>query len=67
MLYKPQYSQVITDLIKIYNNDKIKFGGDKYDIFNEKIKIFKDICGKTKISPLDYATAYLTMLKDCVL
>ncbi|KAI0837953.1 hypothetical protein F5Y06DRAFT_296952 [Hypoxylon sp. FL0890] len=33
-------------LVKMYNHDEHKFGGEKYDIFDEKIKVFKDLCRK---------------------
>jgi hypothetical protein len=32
--------------MKIYSNDKKKFGGEMYDILNIKLRIFRDYCVK---------------------
>jgi hypothetical protein len=35
--------------MKIYNNDKKKFGGEIYDILNIKLQIFRDCCVKIEM------------------
>ncbi|KAI0835653.1 hypothetical protein F5Y06DRAFT_299482 [Hypoxylon sp. FL0890] len=37
-------SGILADLVKMYNNESQKFGGEKYEILREKIKVFKDYC-----------------------
>ncbi|KAI0887008.1 uncharacterized protein GGS22DRAFT_187087 [Annulohypoxylon maeteangense] len=50
-------------LVGRHHNDKDKFGSEKYDILDEKIKVFKDYCRKAGVDVGQYHDAYSTMLK----
>ncbi|KAK1914262.1 hypothetical protein P3342_007508 [Pyrenophora teres f. teres] len=53
----------LTNLAKVYSEEE-KFSGDKYDVLNNKIVIFKDHCGKVGITTdAQYKLAVSTMLK----
>ncbi|CAE7020344.1 hypothetical protein PTTW11_03048 [Pyrenophora teres f. teres] len=53
----------LTNLPKVYSEEE-KFSGDKYDVLNNKIVIFKDHCGKVGITTdAQYKLAVSTMLK----
>jgi hypothetical protein len=53
---------MLTDFAKLYNND-LKFGGNYYDMFNTKLRVFYDLCDKAGIGPGYYHAAYNIMLK----
>jgi hypothetical protein len=55
-------SKRITDLEKLYNEEK-KFGGGLYDILDSKIKIFHDNCTRIGLPKTMYNVALPTMLK----
>jgi hypothetical protein len=50
-------------LIKIYNNNDKKYGGEKYDILDIKLQIFYDCCLKIGLSEAQHHYAYSAMLK----
>jgi hypothetical protein len=56
-------AKMFTNLTKFYSGDDLKFGGDFYDVFDAKLKIFYDLCDKAGIGPGYYHSAYGTMLK----
>jgi hypothetical protein len=49
--------------MKIYNNDKKKFTGKIYDIFDIKLRIFYNYCTKIGLPDTQYYNAFLIMLK----
>jgi hypothetical protein len=49
--------------MKIYNNDKKKFTGEIYDIFNIKLRVFYNYYAKVGLSDIQYYNAFLVMLK----
>ena len=53
----------LTDLIKLYHNDESKFGGEKYDILDSKLKIFYDNCAKVGVLSSQYHNAFSVMLR----
>jgi hypothetical protein len=55
-------SRLLTDLTKLYNDDK-RFGGELYDIFDSKYKIFCDDCTKIGLPEYQWPKALSTMLK----
>ena len=55
--------KALTDLAKLYNNEALKFSGEKYDILDAKLKIFRETCRKADIQPYQYQEAFSTMLK----
>jgi hypothetical protein len=55
--------KMLTDLAKLYVNDDLKFGGEFYDMLNQKIKIYKNFCRMAGISAKGYHEAYSIMLK----
>ena len=55
-------SRFLTDLTKLYNDDK-RFGGELYDIFDSKYKIFCDDCTKIGLPDHKWHKAFSTMLK----
>jgi hypothetical protein len=54
---------LLTDLIKIYNDDNKKYRGEEYDILDIKLQIFYDYCLKIRLSEEQYHHAYSAMLK----
>jgi hypothetical protein len=52
--------------MKIYNNDKKKFTGKMYDIFNIKLRVFYNYCAKIGLPDIQYYNAFLVMLKKRV-
>ncbi|KAI1798510.1 putative transposase [Daldinia bambusicola] len=55
--------RALADLVKMYNHNDSKFGGDKYDILDDKIKVFMDLCRKAGVEESQYHEAFSTMLK----
>ena len=56
-------TKALTDLAKLYNDEALKFSGEKYDILDAKLKIFREMCRKADIQPYQYHEAFSTMLK----
>ncbi|HEY2455482.1 MAG TPA: hypothetical protein VGI71_23255 [Scandinavium sp.] len=54
--------RLLTDLTKLYNDDK-RFGGELYDIFDSKYKIFCDDCTKIGLPEYEWHKSFSTMLK----
>jgi hypothetical protein len=52
--------------MKIYNNDKKKFTGKIYDIFNIKLWVFYNYYVKVGLPDTQYYNAFLVMLKGRV-
>jgi hypothetical protein len=66
MLYEPDYeSKLITDLMKVYNDNDKKYGGELYDILDIKLQVFYDCCKKVGLPEAQYHAAFSVMLKDC--
>lgn len=61
---KSYQRNLLIDLMKIYNNDKIKYGGEMYDFIEVKLRIFYDYCTKIGIPDEDLHVAFSIMLKD---
>jgi hypothetical protein len=59
----PQDTKQLTDLVKLYANDDMKYGGDTYEVIESKLMIFYDCCHRLGISQWQYASAFPTMLK----
>ncbi|KAK6225152.1 hypothetical protein QIS74_02515 [Colletotrichum tabaci] len=57
-------SRQFGDLARILNTDKMKYGGDMYDVFDMKVAVFFDACSKVDIKPQHYAIAFSLMLRD---
>jgi hypothetical protein len=49
--------------MKIYNNDKKKFTGEIYDIFDIKLRVFYNCCAKVGLLDIQYYNAFSVMLK----
>ncbi|OBR02124.1 Glycosyl transferase [Colletotrichum higginsianum IMI 349063] len=56
-------SRQFGDLARILNTDKMKYGGDMYDVFDMKVAVFFDACSKVDIKPQHYALAFSLMLR----
>ena len=54
----------LTELMKIYNDDGKKFGGELYDVVDYKLQIFFDCCSKVGIPNDQYSHAFSIMLKN---
>jgi hypothetical protein len=52
--------------MKIYNNDKKKFTGKIYDIFDIKLRVFYNCCTKVGLLNIQYYNAFSIMLKGRV-
>ncbi|RKF65586.1 integrase and RNaseH domain-containing protein, partial [Golovinomyces cichoracearum] len=55
--------KALTDLGKLYSDSDNKFGGERYDVLDTKLKIFKELCQKAGIPQNMYHKAFFTMLK----
>lgn len=53
----------LINLIKVYTDDKKKYGGEPYDILNTKLKIFYDLCQKCGLPDDKLELGFSTMLK----
>ena len=60
----PNISKQLADLMKIYNGNEKKFGGEMYDILDTKLRIFRDCCEKVGIPKTQYHHAFSIMLKE---
>lgn len=60
---QPSTARLIADLIKVYNSEEKKYGGDQYDILDTKLQIFYDYCTKIGIDKSQFHTAFSVMLK----
>ena len=54
---------MLTELTKLYSDQKKKFGGELYNVLNSKLRIFYDCCQKVGIESDQYYNAYSVMLK----
>ncbi|GJC91124.1 uncharacterized protein ColSpa_11909 [Colletotrichum spaethianum] len=52
----------LTDLTKLYSDD-FKYGGEKYEVFERKLMIFRDKCNKVGIAQSQWNDALDIMLK----
>ncbi|RKF54613.1 integrase and RNaseH domain-containing protein [Golovinomyces cichoracearum] len=59
------FAKALTDLGKLYSDSDNKFGGERYDVLDTKLKIFKELCQKAGIPQTMYHKAFSTMLKGC--
>ena len=57
-------TKLLTDLIKVYTNDNMKYGGELYDILDVKLQAFYDSCIKVGLPENQYCNAFSIMLKD---
>jgi len=55
-------SRQVTDLSKMYTEDN-KYGGDIYDVLENKLLIFRDFCGKVSIPQTQFSHVFSLMLK----
>jgi hypothetical protein len=56
-------TKLLTNLIKIYNNNNKKYGEEKYDILDIKLQIFYDCCLKIGLLKAQHHYTYSAMLK----
>jgi hypothetical protein len=56
--------KMLTDLAKLYVDDNLKFGGEFYDVLDQKIKIYKNFCRMAGIPAKGYHETYSIMLKS---
>jgi hypothetical protein len=56
-------SREVTNLMKIYQDEEKKFGGELYDILGTKLQVFQDCCNKVGIQRHQYHHAFSVMLK----
>ncbi|KAI1465558.1 uncharacterized protein F4812DRAFT_436635 [Daldinia caldariorum] len=61
--YYPPLADALVNLVTIYHNDEYKFGGDKYDFLDEKLKVFKHHCHKAGVCEYQWDDAIFVMLK----
>ena len=57
-------TKLLTDLIKIYNDNNKKYGGELYDILDVKLQVFYNCYNKVRLPEDQYHNAFLVMLKD---
>ena len=57
---------MLTDLIKIYNNDNKKYRGEEYDILDIKLQVFYDCYSKIRLPEVQYYNIFLIILKEQV-
>ena len=57
-------TKLLTDLIKIYNDNNKKYRGELYDILDVKLQVFYNCCNKVGLPEDQYHNAFLVMLKD---
>jgi hypothetical protein len=55
---------MLTDLAKLYVDDDLKFGGEFYDVLDQKIKVYKSFYQMAGISAKGYHETYSIMLKS---
>jgi hypothetical protein len=58
--------KLLTEIRKIYNNNKKKYSGKKYDFLNVKLQIFYNCCMTIGLPNTEYAKAFSCMLKRCI-
>ena len=61
--YQVNQSKLLADLMKIYNNDDKKYGGEEYDILDIKLQVFYDCCTKVGLPDDQFHLAFSIMLK----
>ena len=60
---RPPTSKLLADLMKIYNQDERKYGGEEYDILDIKLQVFYDCCTKVGLPTDQFHLAFSIMLK----
>lgn len=63
----PDYSKQIGNMSKVYSDEKKKYGGEEYEVLNDKLNIFYENCARLRIQQGDdvgYAVVFSLMLKD---
>ena len=55
-------SKALTDLSKLYSDDKLKFRGDKYQYMETEIIMFYENCEKVGLQEVDYNRGFSSML-----
>ena len=58
-------TKLLTDLIKIYNNNN-KYRGELYNILNIKLQVFYNCCNKVRLPKDQYYNTFSVMLKNHV-
>ena len=56
-------TKLLTDLIKVYNDDDKKYSGKKYDVLDTKLQIFYNCCLKISLPNTLYNKAFSIMLR----
>ena len=56
-------SREVTNLMKIYQDEEKKFGGELYDMLGAKLQVFQDCCNKVGIQRRQYHHTFSVMLK----
>lgn len=56
-------NRLLTDLMKVYQDDSKKYSGELYDILDTKVQNFYDCCHKLGLGADQYRNAYSIMLK----
>jgi hypothetical protein len=60
----PPLSRLITELIKVYNNqDDIKYRGEDYKTLRGKVDIYYDYCHKVRVPQESFNKGFSIMLK----
>jgi hypothetical protein len=60
---QPSIASTLINLMKVYQSDEKKYGGDQYDILDTKLFIFYDLCGKVGVEESYFDRAFSSMLK----
>lgn len=61
--HTPHTPKQLVDLMKIYNNDEHKYGGEVYEVLEYKLRIFYDYCRKVGLLEENYIDAFSIILK----
>ena len=56
-------ARMLIDVMKVYNSDERKYGGEEYDILDTKLLIFFNCCKNIGLTKDQYYLAFPTMLK----
>jgi hypothetical protein len=56
-------SREVTNLMKIYQDEEKKFGGELYNTLGAKLQVFRDCCNKVGLMRHQYHHAFSVMLK----
>jgi hypothetical protein len=63
ILQTPQITKQLTDFMKLYANNDMKYGGDIYKVIKSKLLIFYDCCCYLSISQEQYTDTFPAILK----